>query len=277
MIHKETTKFITMIEKGLYKYVIRDSGEIVYIGKSDWSIKRRLQDHNSCLGIDAKFKDYIEKCDIFVTEINNPIETEILEKALIDKYKPVLNETYNYPEISKYFSIIEPTWTKIPIKFKIGTIKKQSNEKDLRKDIKLFYGKFHFNYYNPKIPNDISGYITVSNLIYDNDIGAYEIFASDESAIKFLKDITRECYKRGRSNYNYTLFGSDILKNGIPTTLLNVNENHEHIRYLNLKIEGFHIIPLVNDIKGEGREFQEKIFVFNFMAIDLLRQGFKVE
>ena len=93
-------------ERGIYKYVDRDTGEIIYIGKSNSSIKSRINSHKR----ETKFLPYIGRCDVFIITLHNNVEIDILERALINKYKPKLNEIDVYPVSSNYIKIDEPEW-----------------------------------------------------------------------------------------------------------------------------------------------------------------------
>ncbi|WP_303835195.1 GIY-YIG nuclease family protein [Ruminococcus flavefaciens] len=88
---------------GIYKYVYND--EIIYIGKSDNSILNRVNAHVK----EAKFKPYLEKAVIYYTECKNRAHTHILETFLINKYKPILNDSLKYEE-DLDFDIPEPEW-----------------------------------------------------------------------------------------------------------------------------------------------------------------------
>ncbi len=95
-----------MRQHGLYKYVC--DGEIIYIGKSNANIYNRIKDHTR----ETKFKPYLQKgVEIYTCLLPNSAETDILEKALINQYKPVLNGTDNQPGFSSHIEVNEPAWT----------------------------------------------------------------------------------------------------------------------------------------------------------------------
>ena len=81
-------------EHGVYKFVEKKTGKIIYIGKSNTSIDNRIFAHLAGKGIDEKFKKYKNKCDIFTAILPNSVETDIVDRCLINKYK-------NYPLIVK--------------------------------------------------------------------------------------------------------------------------------------------------------------------------------
>ncbi len=91
---------------GLYKYIC--DGEIIYIGKSNSNVYGRISAHKN----EAKFKPYISKgVQIYTCELPNSTETDILERALINQYKPVLNGTDNQEGFSSCITINEPSWS----------------------------------------------------------------------------------------------------------------------------------------------------------------------
>ncbi len=91
-------------EHGLYKYVY--DGQIIYIGKSNNSIKSRINGHKK----ERKFQPYLDKAMIYFCLLPNSAETDIMEKALINHYKPILNVDLNRPGFSNLIHIEEPIW-----------------------------------------------------------------------------------------------------------------------------------------------------------------------
>lgn len=87
----------------VYKYVYNN--EVVYVGKSDHSLKNRLNSHKK----EDKFKPYLSKSDIYYAWVKNPAMTIILETYLINKYKPKLNVSMKY-DYEIPFEIPEPCW-----------------------------------------------------------------------------------------------------------------------------------------------------------------------
>lgn len=86
----------------VYKYVYK--GRIVYIGKVDSGLQRRIDEHAE----EDRFRAYPD-AEIFCMELNNAAETTCMELLLINKYKPVLNIKDKYPEtLSIRFD--EPSW-----------------------------------------------------------------------------------------------------------------------------------------------------------------------
>ena len=97
---------------GVYKYVMDIAGDqkVVYIGMTKNSFKSRIEAHNSCIGVDEKFRYFIDKCEIYIAYCANPTEAAVMEKLLINKYKPILNVADNYDGYSGSISFVEPDW-----------------------------------------------------------------------------------------------------------------------------------------------------------------------
>ena len=72
----------------IYKYVANE--KIVYIGKTN-DIVRRIKEHSSGVGLEAKFTQYSD-AEIWYHECGNETEMSALESLLINYYKPELNE-----------------------------------------------------------------------------------------------------------------------------------------------------------------------------------------
>lgn len=73
-----------MNEFYIYKYV--HNNNIIYIGKTNISLINRVKSHAK----ESKFKQY-DDVQIYCFKCENRIETDIYEKYLINKYKPILN------------------------------------------------------------------------------------------------------------------------------------------------------------------------------------------
>lgn len=97
-------------QHGLYKYVTCDTNEIIYIGKTNNSFKSRIDDHSRGKGINKKFNSYKGNYKIYIAYLPNATETNIAEKALINKYKPILNSADNYDGFSGLVEVREPDW-----------------------------------------------------------------------------------------------------------------------------------------------------------------------
>lgn len=98
--------------RGIYKYVDKETGEIIYIGKSKDSITARINAHKT----EEKFREYVSRCNIYYVELPNAVEIDLLERALINKYKPILNDTDNLEGFSSLIQVNEPDWKEYGVK-----------------------------------------------------------------------------------------------------------------------------------------------------------------
>lgn len=89
----------------VYRYTLRETGEVIYIGKTDASLKQRIDAHQK----EDNFAPYIGLWDIDYLELQNNTETDIIEKYLINYYKPILNTKDNVTGFTN-MSIILPDW-----------------------------------------------------------------------------------------------------------------------------------------------------------------------
>ena len=72
----------------IYRYLDRESGKVLYIGKTDASLKARILAHEK----EDKFQPYRGLWQISYFRLSNSVETDIVEKYLINRLKPLLNE-----------------------------------------------------------------------------------------------------------------------------------------------------------------------------------------
>lgn len=127
----------------LYKYVVDD--EIIYIGKSK-NIHQRIAQHNSGTGLDEKFKPYLKDCKIFVAECVNSVEMDLMERALINQYKPKLNVADKFEGFSQLIQVQEPVWkkyrkeqTKIkPVKTRASETQKRYSKEEIIKRLRYY-------------------------------------------------------------------------------------------------------------------------------------------
>lgn len=75
-------------EHYVYRYVLNDTQEIIYIGKTDASLKQRIDAHLT----EPKFQPYLGRWRVEFIELANSVETDIIEKYLINTLKPAINE-----------------------------------------------------------------------------------------------------------------------------------------------------------------------------------------
>lgn len=76
----------------VYKYEYKD--EVIYVGKTDYDLKGRIECHSK----EYKFQPYLSDVKILYYECKNPAHTTILETYYINKYKPKLNVSMKYDD-----------------------------------------------------------------------------------------------------------------------------------------------------------------------------------
>ena len=116
-------------QHGIYKYVTINTNEIIYIGKTNNSFINRIDRHNRGYGIDEKFNAYKDNYKVYIAYLPNATETDIVERALINKYKPILNVIDNYEGFSSLIHVKEPKWQEYNLEKK--TEKKCNRWKEL--------------------------------------------------------------------------------------------------------------------------------------------------
>lgn len=88
----------------IYKYVLKD--EIIYIGKTK-NLDNRIYQHS----MEEKFKPHLKESVIFYFECANSVEMDLIERALINQYKPKLNVYDKHDGFSGNIIVKEPKWT----------------------------------------------------------------------------------------------------------------------------------------------------------------------
>ncbi len=146
---------------GLYKFVYKNTDEIFYIGMSERNIAERIDRHLSGQGLDAKFAKHIRNgYDLYVCELPNKAEIKIMETALINKYKPILNDRDNKPGFSGLIHVDEPEWKRYAPKYE--------EKEPVRNNIFSRYG-------NPP-----------GMVFYADGPNIYNVFVPDESKYPFI-------------------------------------------------------------------------------------------
>lgn len=134
-----------MNEYYVYRYTDKASKRVVYIGKTDHSLRSRILAHKK----EASFKDY--DCDIDFVRLANSVETDSVEKLLINYYKPAINikdKTDGFTE-----GLILPLLNWIP--YELYQSKRKSSEDDYKQalysaqvDTELIYAAIDCNHDN---------------------------------------------------------------------------------------------------------------------------------
>lgn len=89
----------------VYRYILRDTHDIVYVGKTNSSLKARIDAHEK----EEKFQYFKGRWRIEYISLANAVETDIVEKYFINKWKPILNEKDNVPEYTD-LTFLLPEW-----------------------------------------------------------------------------------------------------------------------------------------------------------------------
>lgn len=95
-----------MSQCGIYKYMWND--EVIYVGKSNTDIEKRIQCHSR----EDKFQKYLADSDIYYCFLPNEATTDIYELYYINKYRPVLNVTSKYDDEPVGITVANIEWCK---------------------------------------------------------------------------------------------------------------------------------------------------------------------
>ena len=109
----------------VYRYTEKASGRVVYIGKTNCSLKARVDAHRR----EEWFSPY--DCDVDCVRLSNAVETDSIEKFLINFYKPVINLKDKIPFQTKEINLQGLEW--IPYSSYLNEIKHPSNRKAVLK------------------------------------------------------------------------------------------------------------------------------------------------
>lgn len=106
----------------VYKYVF--DGKIIYIGKCDREIYKRIEEHKN----EKKFKPFIGNVQIYYASVANSTMSDAVESELIRRYKPELNVA----KMSDWDGIefVEPKW-KLLTEQEVKKEKKEKKKKPL--------------------------------------------------------------------------------------------------------------------------------------------------
>lgn len=107
-----------------YVYRYQWKNRIIYIGKADVSLQRRIEEHSR----EEKFLSFLEEVNISCIQLANATETTFMELYLINKYKPFLNVVAKYEGMTNIF-VQEPEW--IPYEQYLSEKNKISPEQEL--------------------------------------------------------------------------------------------------------------------------------------------------
>lgn len=89
----------------VYRYTDKSSKRVVYVGKTNCSLKARVDAHKR----ETAFAPY--KCDIDCVRLSNKVETDSVEKFLINYYKPCINLKDKVPMLTENIELSGLNWT----------------------------------------------------------------------------------------------------------------------------------------------------------------------
>lgn len=92
-----------MGEFAVYKYVYED--RVIYVGKTNASLKARIDAHSR----EESFKPYMA-AKIWYCELSNEVETDSVEKVLINLYKPEINIKDKVPLLTGEVALPDLKW-----------------------------------------------------------------------------------------------------------------------------------------------------------------------
>ena len=113
----------------VYRYTDKRTGEIVYIGKTNRSLKARVNAHKR----EEWFAPY--DCNIDCVKLSNEVETDSVEKFLINLYKPAINLKDKIPFLTKEISLEGLNW--IPYEVYLESLTKSSSRMEMLKKMAL--------------------------------------------------------------------------------------------------------------------------------------------
>lgn len=88
----------------VYRYTDKLTNQVVYIGKTNCSLKARINAHKR----EESFAPY--NCDIDFIKLSNEVETDSIEKFLINYYKPCINLKDKVPFLTKSIKMDGLIW-----------------------------------------------------------------------------------------------------------------------------------------------------------------------
>lgn len=249
----------------LYKFVTCDTNEIIYIGSSNNqnNLKSQIIERTRGRGKDEKFNAYKDNYKIFVAYLPNAFETNIIKRALINQYKPILNYTDDFKGLSNLIQIKEPQWIEFEKEFSSKKTEMVKSEKQIRGFFSEFicignlFGKEYYLSNNRPIREH-------------EEIFNTQIFDSVDEALEFIKYTIYLCDKYGKcdvkshsyivpaqySNNRYISFWNQK-RDGISPWLI-ISSDTSLVNY-----------PIINSLYGKDVVLKE--IRFNRQAIDICK------
>ena len=243
---------------GLYKFVTCDTNEIIYIGKTNNNLKCRVAAHIRGKGIDEKFNVYKGNYKVFVAFLPNNVETDIMERALINQYKPVLNGTDNYEGISNLIKVEEPQW----IEFE-----KAFPEPDLPKKPKID------KYSDDILIGTLSGtdyYLTNTYSIKKHGKRIeMKLFDTVDEALEYIKYVLYLCEKYGTYNAEYREYDVPVRYGQKYYNFWNDNKHGLWPSLVIIKKKEISCYAIISSMSGKG-DVLEKISFYQ-SGIDICK------
>lgn len=107
----------------VYRYLLKGTQTVVYVGKTNSSLRARVTAHK----YEKKFQEF-GPYDVEYISLSNKVETDCIEKFLINAWKPILNQKDKVDGLTQDISIENLSW--IPYSYYNGvslTEKQRSN------------------------------------------------------------------------------------------------------------------------------------------------------
>lgn len=110
----------------VYRYTDKKTNQVVYIGKTNCSLKARINAHKR----EESFAPY--NCDIDFVKLSNEVETDSIEKFLINYYKPCINLKDKVPFLTESIGIGGINWE--PYSTYLNGLKTNLQRKNIAKE-----------------------------------------------------------------------------------------------------------------------------------------------
>ena len=235
----------------VYRYVEKETGKIIYIGKTDSSLKARVCAHRYEKPFQEANDFYIE----YIT-LSNRVETDSIEKFLINKYKPILNTKDKIFGLTESISLEKLKWipyenylAKLKNPKQIKKAKIEANEKyEALLCLRSLYGETFFSFlpgHSFYLPLE-EGYELTTETEVKKTLYGYEFKAKPE-AISYIK-----------KNFHFIAY-----KIWEPVLNLIEMDENEELQYA-LFLEELDFIDEIETFARDGYEDEKSLYKFDF-------------